>query len=50
MASQTQSKYKLGAFNTGSFLENQDQPRFQSITQDQAVSQVIRHLLTFIDL
>lgn len=34
----TQTIYKNGAFMTGSFLENHDQPRFQSLTQDQAVS------------
>jgi glycosidase len=33
----TQTTYKNGAFMTGSFLENHDQPRFQSVTQDQAV-------------
>lgn len=37
VAQETQSKYKNGAFNGGSFLENQDQPRFQSLTQDQSV-------------
>lgn len=37
-ATRTQNTYKNGAFLTGSFLENHDQPRFQSITQDQAVS------------
>jgi alpha-amylase len=35
---QTQTTYKNVAFMTGSFLENHDQPRFQSVTQDQAVS------------
>ncbi len=33
-----QSSYKNGEFFAGSFLENHDQPRFQSQTQDQAVS------------
>ncbi|KAF8227846.1 GH13 alpha-amylase precursor [Tricholoma matsutake] len=33
----TQTIYKNGAFMTGSFLENHDQPRFQSLTQDQAL-------------
>jgi len=36
-AVQAQKQYKNGAFVTGSFLENHDQPRFQSITQDQAL-------------
>lgn len=34
---QAQASYKNGEFMTGSFLENQDNPRFQSQTQDQAV-------------
>lgn len=34
----TQASYKNGSFFVGSFLENHDQPRFQSLTQDQAVS------------
>ncbi|OBZ74584.1 Alpha-amylase A type-1/2 [Grifola frondosa] len=34
---QAQSSYKNGEFMTGSFLENHDQPRFQSLTQDQAL-------------
>lgn len=33
-----QANYHSGGFGTGIFLENQDQPRFQSLTQDQAVS------------
>lgn len=33
---QTQS-YKGGAMSTAAFLENHDQPRFQSMTQDQAL-------------
>lgn len=33
----TQKAYKGGAFASGSFLENHDQPRFQSLTKDQAV-------------
>jgi alpha-amylase len=33
----SQSAYKNGTFMTGSFLENHDQPRFQSLTQDQSV-------------
>ncbi|GBE87192.1 Alpha-amylase A type-3 [Sparassis crispa] len=32
-----QGSYKDGQFVTGSFLENHDQPRFQSLTQDQAL-------------
>lgn len=36
--SESQSKYKNGEMMTGSFLENHDQPRFQSLTTDQAVS------------
>lgn len=35
---QSQSTYKNGEFMTGSFLENQDNPRFQSVQTDQAVS------------
>ncbi|SJL07387.1 related to alpha-amylase [Armillaria ostoyae] len=31
---QAQSSYKNGLFGTGAFLENQDQPRFQSHTTD----------------
>lgn len=34
---QGQSSYKNGEFMTGAFLENHDQPRFQSLTQDSAV-------------
>ncbi|KAI0945835.1 hypothetical protein AcV7_009966 [Taiwanofungus camphoratus] len=34
---QAQASYKNGEFMTGSFLENQDNPRFQSQTQDQAL-------------
>ena len=34
----SQSVYKNGEKFSGSFLENHDQPRFQSLTQDQAVS------------
>lgn len=30
---------------TGSFLENQDNPRFQSVQTDQAVSRLFPHLL-----
>lgn len=33
----SQSSYKNGQKFSGSFLENHDQPRFQSLTQDQAV-------------
>nr|AOC97455.1 alpha-amylase [Flammulina velutipes] len=36
IATQTQNKYKQGAFMTGSFLENHDNPRFQSMTNDLA--------------
>jgi alpha-amylase len=32
-----QSTYKNGLFGTGSFLENHDQPRFQSLTTDPGV-------------
>ncbi|KAH9856074.1 glycoside hydrolase family 13 protein [Lenzites betulinus] len=34
---QGQSSYKNGEFMTGAFLENHDQPRFQSLTQDSAL-------------
>ncbi|RPD58617.1 glycoside hydrolase family 13 protein [Lentinus tigrinus ALCF2SS1-7] len=34
---QSQSSYKNGELMTGSFLENHDQPRFQSLTQDEAL-------------
>ncbi|EIW57027.1 glycoside hydrolase family 13 protein [Trametes versicolor FP-101664 SS1] len=34
---QAQSSYKDGEFMTGAFLENHDQPRFQSLTQDSAL-------------
>ncbi|KAH9921835.1 glycoside hydrolase family 13 protein [Amylocystis lapponica] len=34
---QAQATYKNGEFMTGSFLENHDQPRFQSTTTDQAL-------------
>jgi alpha-amylase len=34
----TQTSYKNGAVGLGSFLENHDQPRFQSMTTDQSVS------------
>ena len=34
---QTQKAYKGGAISGGSFLENHDQPRFQSLTKDGAV-------------
>ena len=33
----SQSAYRLGTFMTGSFLENQDNPRFPSLTTDQSV-------------
>ncbi|PSR70436.1 hypothetical protein PHLCEN_2v13687 [Hermanssonia centrifuga] len=33
----SQSAYKNSDFYVGSFLENHDQPRFQSLTQDQAL-------------
>jgi alpha-amylase len=33
----SQGAYKNGTFMTGSFLENHDQPRFQSLTQDQSL-------------
>ncbi|TFK64230.1 glycoside hydrolase family 13 protein [Pluteus cervinus] len=38
-AAATQSNYKGGASTAGLFLENQDQPRFQSITKDQSLVQ-----------
>ncbi|KAI0640874.1 glycoside hydrolase family 13 protein [Trametes meyenii] len=41
---QGQSSYKNGQFMTGSFLENHDQPRFQSLTQDNAL---IKNAMTF---
>ncbi|KAJ3010973.1 hypothetical protein NUW54_g2318 [Trametes sanguinea] len=41
---QAQSAYKNGEFMTGSFLENHDQPRFQSLTQDDAL---IRNAMTW---
>ncbi|KAH7884079.1 glycoside hydrolase family 13 protein [Phlebopus sp. FC_14] len=34
---QTQKLYQSGAFMTGSFLENHDQPRFRSMTNDTAL-------------
>ena len=34
---EAQAEYRTGEFLVGSFLENHDQPRFQSITQDEAV-------------
>ena len=46
---QAQSSYKKGEFMTGSFLENHDQPRFPSLTQDQAVYMILspmNHALT----
>ena len=33
-----QRTYKTGLFGTGAFVENQDQPRFASLTSDTAVS------------
>lgn len=36
-----QSTYSTQLFQVGTFLENQDNPRFQSITTDQGVSRVI---------
>lgn len=33
----SQSAYRLGTFMTGAFLENQDNPRFPSLTTDQSV-------------
>ena len=33
-----QSTYKTGLFGTGAFVENQDQPRFPSLTSDIAVN------------
>lgn len=37
-AQAVQSTYKNGAFGTGSFLENHDQPRFASLSNDSTVS------------
>ena len=34
----SQQKYKKGLFQTGSFVENHDQPRLASMTKDTAVS------------
>lgn len=34
---QSQNEYTSGAFMTGAFLENHDQPRFGSLTDDRAV-------------
>lgn len=56
-----QQKYKNGLFRTGSFVENQDQPRLASLTKDAAVGfyysafscsdcgplQLIRNAVTF---
>lgn len=33
----SQDAYAYGEFRTGSFLENQDNPRFPSLTSDEAV-------------
>ncbi|KAL5520212.1 hypothetical protein ACEPAG_9425 [Sanghuangporus baumii] len=33
----TQRSYKMGAFASGAFMENHDQPRFQSLTKDQSL-------------
>ncbi|KAF8653556.1 hypothetical protein AX16_003893 [Volvariella volvacea WC 439] len=38
-ATRAQGSYRNGAFTAGSFLENHDQPRFQSVTQDQSLVQ-----------
>ena len=35
---ESQAAYKGGEMLQGSFLDNHDQPRFQSLTQDDAVS------------
>lgn len=40
----SQQKYKNGLFRTGSFVENQDQPRLASLTKDTAL---IRNAMTF---
>ena len=37
VVTRSQASYNHGLFYAGSFLENHDQPRFQSITKDQAV-------------
>lgn len=37
----SQSSYKNGVFQTGAFLENHDQPRLPSQTQDQSVSRSV---------
>jgi hypothetical protein len=36
----SQGLYKNGMFVTGSFLKNHDQPRFQSVTQDQSTREL----------
>ena len=35
-----QGAYKTGLFGTGAFSENHDQPRFPSLTDDTAVSDI----------
>lgn len=46
----TQSTYTRGAFGTGSFLENHDQPRFQSFCNDTSVSGDLGcAVITFVD-
>ncbi|KII86283.1 glycoside hydrolase family 13 protein [Plicaturopsis crispa FD-325 SS-3] len=39
ITSNTQSSYSKGAFMTGSFMSNHDQPRFMSMTQDASLIQ-----------
>lgn len=43
----SQSKFSNGAFGSGVFIENHDQPRFPSFTKDMAVSQLARKSLPF---
>ena len=43
----SQSAYRLGTFMTGSFLENQDNPRFPSLTTDQSVRMLLTECLTW---
>ena len=43
----SQSAYRIGTFMTGSFLENQDNPRFPSLTTDQSVRMLLTECLTW---
>ncbi|KAI0055861.1 alpha-amylase [Artomyces pyxidatus] len=44
MLTKAQQSYKNGLFRTGSFIENHDQPRFQSMTKDPGL---VRNAMTF---